>query len=388
MAKNTVTLRKRKLKGGKFSLYLDYYREGKREYEFLKDLEYLDGGMGDAHKLEVAEFIRKGRYEEITGKRAPVLYQTFEQFIAEAKPPENHHAQVVFRCWLKCHTVTPFHRLHDAVLVFMRSNSTKAPRTQRNYITFVSVWMKEAGKAGLLDANTVAGITRSISEGLPKIPRRQLPKYLTKEEYSELYNTEPDKKDSQICKAFLFACMTGLRISDVFQLKPANIDRINHIMTIRQQKTGQDIVIPLNEDALTLSENPYSLDKVFHLPERKKTPDRLLYHDVANKALSRWAKRAGITKHITFHVARHTFATFLINDGVDIYVIQKLLGHASVKETEIYLELRMQTKHDAVSRLTNFATPDTAEKKKARELRALEEQQKEIAAKIERLKQH
>ncbi len=72
-----------------------------------------------------------------------------------------------------------------------------------------------------------------------------------------------------------------------------------------------------------------------------------------NVELLRWAMSAGITKHVTFHSARHTFAVSLITQGVDIYTISKLMGHTEVKTTQIYADVIDSVRKDAM-----FKIPD------------------------------
>ena len=79
---------------------------------------------------------------------------------------------------------------------------------------------------------------------------------------------------------------------------------------------------------------------MFHLPAH------------INVCLKPWAVKAGITKHFTFHTARHTFATMMLTLGADLYTVSKLLGHTSVKMTQVYAKIVNKKKDDAVN-LTN-----------------------------------
>ncbi len=64
-----------------------------------------------------------------------------------------------------------------------------------------------------------------------------------------------------------------------------------------------------------------------------------------------WIMKAGITKHITFHCARHTYATLLLTYGVDIFTLSKLLGHKNIKNTQIYAKIIDRKKREAVDKL-------------------------------------
>ena len=70
-----------------------------------------------------------------------------------------------------------------------------------------------------------------------------------------------------------------------------------------------------------------------------------------DKAIRRWVKRAGIGKKISFHNARHSFATLALTNGVDIYTVSKLLGHKSLETTEIYARVIDEKKRQAVGML-------------------------------------
>ena len=67
------------------------------------------------------------------------------------------------------------------------------------------------------------------------------------------------------------------------------------------------------------------------------------------KYLQQWVRAAGITKHVSFHVSRHTFATMMISLGSDLYTVSKLLGHTNIKVTEVYAKLVNAKKFEAVN---------------------------------------
>ena len=73
-----------------------------------------------------------------------------------------------------------------------------------------------------------------------------------------------------------------------------------------------------------------------------------------NRTLKSWAKRAGITKAVTLHTARHTYATMLLTKGADLYTVSKLLGHSEVATTQIYAKIVDSKKAEAVNLLNNL----------------------------------
>lgn len=163
--------------------------------------------------------------------------------------------------------------------------------------------------------------------------------FLTPDELRKLENLEvSDKKMRHVLDAFLFCCYVGLRFSDFCQLTPANFIRINgnRWLHFKSIKTGIELRLPLHllfeEKALTILDR-YNIEEFASLG----------CNSDVNKYLAQIAEMARIKKHITYHTARHTCATLLIHQGVPITTVQKLLGHTSVKTTEIYSEVLSST---------------------------------------------
>ena len=163
--------------------------------------------------------------------------------------------------------------------------------------------------------------------------------FLTPDELKRLENLDVDKKLRHVLDAFLFCCYTGLRFSDFCQLSPANFIKINgkrwlHFTSV---KTGVELRLPLHllfeGKALAVLER-YDIITDF----AKIGPN-----SEANKYLAQLAALARIRKHITYHTARHTCATLLVHQGVPITTVQKLLGHTSVRTTEVYSEVLSNT---------------------------------------------
>lgn len=163
--------------------------------------------------------------------------------------------------------------------------------------------------------------------------------FLTPDELKKLENLEVnDRKLRHVLDAFLFCCYVGLRYSDFCQLTPANFIRVNgkkwlHFKSI---KTGIELRLPLH---LLFEGKALAILDRYNIAEFAS----LGSNSEVNKALSVIAGMARIKKHVTYHTARHTCATLLIHQGVPITTVQKLLGHTSVKTTEIYSEILSST---------------------------------------------
>ena len=114
------------------------------------------------------------------------------------------------------------------------------------------------------------------------------------------------------------------------------------------QKTKKSAVIPLGKQALEW------------MPERgtASLDDRVFTHIHllcnANRALKRMTVKAGIDKSISFHCSRHTFATLILTAGSDIYTASEMLGHTNIQTTEIYADVVMEKKVDAVNMLNGI----------------------------------
>lgn len=140
--------------------------------------------------------------------------------------------------------------------------------------------------------------------------------------------------------AFLFCCYAGLRYSDFINLSPDNIIYIHQEtwLIYKSVKTGTEVRLPLyllfeGKGIEILNQYKKNLSSFFKLRDNSNV----------NKELLIIAKLAGINKRISFHTARHTNATLLIYSGVNITTVQKLLGHKSVKTTQVYTNIMDMT---------------------------------------------
>ena len=167
--------------------------------------------------------------------------------------------------------------------------------------------------------------------------------FLTEQEVQKLAITEC--RYDVLKRAFLFACLTGMRWSDINKLKWSELqnDGENWKVVFHQQKTKGLQYHPIPKNAKEL------LGKV--LKGDEKIFVGLQYSSYMNVALSQWMLRAGITKQITFHCSRHTFATLLLAKGANLFTVSKLLGHSEIRTTQIYANIIDQIKNDAVNTL-------------------------------------
>ena len=182
--------------------------------------------------------------------------------------------------------------------------------------------------------------------------------HLSPEELNKMENLILEGKFTKLQKskdAFLFCCYAGLRYSDFINLTAANIVELHQEtwLIYKSVKTGIDVRLPLyllfeGKGLKVLEHYKEDLDGFFKLKDNSNV----------NKDLNALAKLAKMDKRISFHTARHTNATLLIYSGANITTVQKLLGHKSVKTTQVYANIMdMTIVHDlekaAHSKLAN-----------------------------------
>ena len=167
--------------------------------------------------------------------------------------------------------------------------------------------------------------------------------YLTIEELQRLVKTDcsyPVLKD-----AFIFSCLTGMRWSDINKLTWGEVQEFDGgtRVVFRQKKTRGLEYLDISEQAVrSMGPRGRAAERVF---------SGLKYSAWHNLALREWCMKAGITKHITFHCGRHTFAVLQLSLGTEIYTLSKLLGHRELKTTQVYAQIMDEKKREAVNRI-------------------------------------
>lgn len=174
----------------------------------------------------------------------------------------------------------------------------------------------------------------------PQRKAKSLPKYLTQEEVKKLIDGTTNKKHGCILK-LLYG--SGLRLAELLHLEPRDIDSEHMTIYIREGKGLKDRYVMLSDSLLKDLRSYYIAYKpqkyLFESPQGGKYSGSSV-----QKVIKALAKKAGITKRVTPHVLRHSFATHLLEQGVDMRYVQELLGHASIKTTQIYTHITDRTK--------------------------------------------
>ena len=367
--KQLAVMRFKSLKDGRRHIYLDIYKDGKRTYEYLKLylLPESDAGAekANAKTMKEAEAILKKRIREL--KKEPEESKYLKKEVERPKDEmllldwTEEFEELQRRRGVKSLGATK--RFYVSVQAFGRNPKLKDIDKSfcLAYIDFLGDYTKKDGteysvkskfdmfeclnnaintaiQQEILTANPINKIDRS-----ERIRRKESQRdFLTIDEVKRLIATPCN--NLAVKHAYLFACSCGLRLGDVLNLKWKDISKDNGTWraSILMLKSQRPLYIPLGEQArkwMPEQGEASPEDKVFNLS-----------HHVINENLQSWAETAGITnKKVTFHTSRHTFATMLLTLGADIYTVSKLLGHTSVKTTQIYAKIIDQKKDDAVS---------------------------------------
>jgi len=371
-----VTLRTKAVSGGRQSFYLDIYKDGKRSYEFLK--LYLVPETTPAAKVQnqnteqAAKAIRNQREIDIIQGKGGILQTSkggktllldwLEAYAIEAEK-NGQSAAIALNIRLTAKHIeiykgrnTKLAEIDEDWCKGFIEYLAKAP-TRRNtsntrtlkkstagvYYSLFAAALSKAVRGKLIPTNPATNLDHSARKPI-KADESNRP-YLTIDEVKALIAT--DCKNKQVKQAFLFACFTGLRISDIRSLKWSNIVKRNGLcyISIVMKKTRRALPeIVLNEQALKWMPRKQGTDRVFSIPE---------HSSIVNYDVKRWAKEAGITKDISFHISRHTFATMELTLGADLYTVSKLLGHTNISTTQIYADIINKKRDEAVGLLDN-----------------------------------
>lgn len=375
--KESVKLRTKELKNGNKSLYLDIYFQGVRRYEFLK--LYLKPETR-ANKIENQETMRLAL--AIKAKRIVDLQNRKYGFNSESQSQDADFLKFMVERAIRAQKKTlstkqgvsyTARRTADYLRMYSKTDTIPFYRIDKEFVIGFVDWLKKyrTSRGTPLKPNTidlffsqlVAGLNSAVKKRIINAsPIRELeaserPKkdvinrpYLTIDEVQAIYDV--DYPASPYTKQlFLFGCMSGLRYSDIIALRWRDLEFRKDgkvLATFKQKKTEQLVSATLSESAIKLlpsSEGLFPDDFVFGTPIKYTG---VKYH------LEKIVEKAGIKKKITFHTSRHTFATMLLTLGADLYTVSKLLGHSSIKTTQIYADVVDQKKQDAVALIPVF----------------------------------
>ena len=377
-----VSLRQKKISKGRKSLYLDFYppiphpKTGKpTRREFLGMYIYEKPKTPIEKKdnketLVLAENILQKRknllnkpeiysqYEKEQLRLKELGKQCFIEYftkLTNKRKASNHDNWISALNYLKAFTngTLKFADLNQKFLEDFKEYllTTKSNRSNKttlsqnsaaSYFNKVKAALKQAYKDGILQTD----LNSKVKPIKTAETRRE---YLTLDELNKL--AKKDCNNPLLKRAALFSALTGLRFSDIQKMVWSELEYINgqgYFLNFNQKKTKGVEVLPISEQAYSFTDgtkNPKDMQQdnlVF---------EGLKYSAYHNKHLFQWIGAAGITKNITFHSFRHTFATLQLYNGTDIYTVSKMLGHKDLKTTQIYAKIVDEAKRTAANKI-------------------------------------
>lgn len=372
-----VHLRQRKqTKDGSISLFLEIYKgttiTGDGKVKNLRDYEYLNLYLIDKPKTPLDKQTNKDNLllaESIKSKRELEIKNGLYGFASEFKQSTNfvtyftalmekrNESEGNYGNWdssLKhlikfAGTSISFKEIDEDFCENFRDyllNTAKksdgeslSSSSVSSYFNKFRACLKEAVKKKIIFSNPAVDVTN------PKVVENKR-EYLTIDELKAIVKAEC--RYDVLKRAFIFSCLTGLRWSDINNLKWSELQNTNEgwRITFHQQKTKGLQYLDMSEQARSyLGEQGNPNEKVFI---------GLKYSSYMNVELSKWIMKAGITKNITFHCARHTFAVLQMTLGTELYTLQKLLGHSQIQTTQIYAKIIDEKKRDAVNKIPDI----------------------------------
>ena len=387
--KEPIRIRQKELANGNISLYLDIYIGGKRKYEFLKLYLIPEKTREDKEKnrqtMQLANSIKSKRIVEYqngefgfkSNYKLDALFFDYYRAMCE-KRHGNPESRGNWGNWYSClhhlmkyekneritfADITPewvqgFRDYLDNEAVAWSHDYRKrikdkplARNSKLSYFNKLRACLNQAFEDRIIPINPCRGVERFRPEEGTRM-------YLTIDEVRLLAQTECEYP--RIKDAFLFSCMTGLRRSDILRLTWGDIHKQGDFTRIifRQKKTDGQEYLDITPQAAQLMGDPKGInDPIF---EDIHSPS------CTNKAVQEWVLNAGIHKKISFHCARHTFATMMLDLGTDIYTVSKLLGHRDLSTTQIYVKVLDKNKQKAVSNIPDILSgskksPETAD---------------------------
>lgn len=385
--KEPVKIREKVLANGNVSLYLDIYYKGKRMREFLKLYLVPESTPADKEQnrqtRNLAYSIRSKRQLELARNEydivKPIALDTpflayYRKVMGEYKDVNSTRRSEHWRQWrnglryldVYANEKTTFRDITKEWLLGYKKYLDTVPKTLKrkhhdnefmglaentkySYFMKMKILMNRAVVDGVIDKNPMLGI-----KNFPMAESERL--YLTEDEIKKLVATPCQVK--WLKPVFLFSCFTGLRKGDIIDLTWSNIQQLDGYTRVifKQNKTGGQEYLDINEQAVEcMGERKNPTDKIF--------PD-FVYNSYMTMHLKKWILEAGIEKEITFHCARHTFATLMLTCGVPIYTVSKLLGHKKVTTTQIYGKVLDVSKRDAIDLMPTFLEKPKSKKKK------------------------
>jgi integrase/recombinase XerD len=259
-----------------------------------------------------------------------------------------------FRKWLlhkrySHSTIKTYMQVLEVFLKFVQPTPT-AEITNKDMVRFVNEYILPNGlsfayqnqvvNAAKLFFRVINGATL-IPENLQR-PRSQhkLPNVLSKEDVKNILEASTNLKHRTML-SLIYAC--GLRRSELLNLRPEHVDSKRGLLIIKDAKGHKDRVVPISQKVIEMLREYYKACKPKKWLFEGQFPETPYSARSLEQVLKNTLKKARITKPVTLHWLRHSYATHLLESGTDLRYIQELLGHKSSKTTEIYTHVTQKS---------------------------------------------
>lgn len=257
----------------------------------------------------------------------------YAEYVEQNQRPGNRHLKASlqqFSRFLKKPRIVPMEITENLCMRFKTFLGDKfTGKTPADYFRCFKRVIKSATKEGYFRIHPAEDVKSKTN------PSKKLKEFLEAEEYIRLIHTPIENRE--VRDAFIFCCYTGLRWCDVKNLRWKQIKKGTLVTNIIQQKTGKPVELTLHPIAKTILENRKKQIQHFpgHRLAKESAGNRLIFSlptaNGANKAVIRWANRAGIGKYITWSCARLSFSILLQDANTDTATVALLLGHTTTR---------------------------------------------------------
>jgi site-specific recombinase XerD len=331
-------------------LYLDIYVKGRRNWEALH-LTLTDDKVQNKDTMQLAEICRAKRELQIVsgewgildpGSDKKTLYLFAKEMADSGKYAVRISSALQYLEKYQGGKTVPISKIDKKWLENFQDFLLKhlSRNTARNYILGICQILNKAVQDNI--------ILRSPGREVEIIKKEESERvFLNIDEMQKLADLEAKTDlEKDVKRAFIFACYTGLRVSDLITITWGNIERNPPQIVKTQKKTGVRVYIPLHKTARTIID-----DNILHERGDLLFPWLNVIKNNRNLYLTKWADRANIGKPIGWHTARHTFAVESLESGADLYTVSKLLGHTDITATQVYAKATDKMKREAVNAL-------------------------------------
>lgn len=319
--------------------YLVMYSDGKTRYKTLQ----IDFNLSERQRKNLAEIRAADFQREMMTDSRGIIENKSRNFITAF---DQHIKTSRIKGINKYMHVLKHLKLCFGNTLTTRQLTSEVMETWREYLiknfngeTPLTMWrctlavINAMRKRGEIKHSPASGIKP------PPLPDTLSKQILSSDELVRLSETR--MTHGEVCKMFLWCCLTGMARADLLILKWSDIDMSRKQLNYKRAKTGQRVFVDLDDSTIQLLPEFMAANVFAGIPS----------DSFCDRAIKEWVKKAGIDKKISLYCARHSFAIMLLEGGADILTVSKLLGHTTLKHTTRYLKFIDRLKKQAIQTL-------------------------------------